>query len=256
MTMTTNKVDSTVIVWHADATASTTVESMIETLAGVCDGANSLDNQGFSGMDTHIGHSLANRTKGGGQLSEKQASLALKYVSKYQRQLGGREFIQEFLKAPVFRQLPRGYVSPNAPVVEEKKPVVRTITSNDKTAIIKFDYNAEIVAAIKTIRGEHRGKKFWAAWDAANKSWTLPVNETSIVLLMEMANKFKFTVEERFTNYLARIEEKTQESRVMLFMNDNQHITVDDDSITIAVEDVAILEEFERELFGVVKAAA
>lgn len=55
----------------------------MKLLAGVCDGANSMDDNGFSKVDTEFGHSLANR----GFLSQKQAVWAIKFARKYKRQL-------------------------------------------------------------------------------------------------------------------------------------------------------------------------
>lgn len=53
-------------------------------LAGLCDGAQTLDGMGFSGCDVSIGHSFAAQ----GSLTARQAVLAIKLVRKYRRQLG------------------------------------------------------------------------------------------------------------------------------------------------------------------------
>jgi SNF2 family DNA or RNA helicase len=59
------------------------VHAALRALAGICDGAASLDDMGFNRMDTRIGKSLAMQD----QLSRKQAVLGRKIVSKYHRQL-------------------------------------------------------------------------------------------------------------------------------------------------------------------------
>lgn len=56
----------------------------MKALAGVCDGAASIDDMGFSGCDVRIGHSLAAQ----GSLSPRQTVLAAKLCRKYRRQLG------------------------------------------------------------------------------------------------------------------------------------------------------------------------
>jgi SWI/SNF-related matrix-associated actin-dependent regulator 1 of chromatin subfamily A len=53
-------------------------------LAGMCDGAQTLDGMGFSGCDVRIGHSFAGQDR----LTPRQAVLAIKLVRKYRRQLG------------------------------------------------------------------------------------------------------------------------------------------------------------------------
>lgn len=61
----------------------------LQTLAGVCDFASSLDNKGFNGADADFGHSLANRSLGTGVLTEKQQAFAVKMIQKYRNQLRG-----------------------------------------------------------------------------------------------------------------------------------------------------------------------
>lgn len=60
------------------------IHSALRELAGVCDGARTLDGAGFSKIDVQIGISLASAPR----LSARQAALGLKLVRKYRRQLG------------------------------------------------------------------------------------------------------------------------------------------------------------------------
>lgn len=59
------------------------VHGALKALAGICDGAASLDSMGFNRMDTRIGKSLAMQDR----LTPKQAVLGRKIVLKYHRQL-------------------------------------------------------------------------------------------------------------------------------------------------------------------------
>lgn len=236
--------------WIVDSASTNTAEDFIMSLAGVCDGANQHDNAGFSGADVEFGHSLAARATQGRAFTVKQAHAVLKMVAKYRRQLGGKDYINDWMKQPVFKRQP---IDPNDPIVVPtfSKPAVianRHLTSSGTSAVFSFGYDTALIAAIKAIRGEHRGRKFWAAWDGNNKKWTVPVNETSITLIMQVAEKFKFDIEQRFTDYLTQVIEKTEESRMMLTLNDGQNIIVAEDSILISVDDSAILKEFEDAL--------
>jgi SWI/SNF-related matrix-associated actin-dependent regulator 1 of chromatin subfamily A len=55
----------------------------MKILAGMCDGARSLDDHGFNKLDTHLGKSLALAP----YLSQKQAAIAVRFATKYRRQL-------------------------------------------------------------------------------------------------------------------------------------------------------------------------
>lgn len=55
----------------------------LQILAGMCDGAQQLDDRGFSKIDVAIGHSLAAAPR----LTPKQAALGKRLVNKYRRQL-------------------------------------------------------------------------------------------------------------------------------------------------------------------------
>ena len=57
----------------------------LQMLAGVCDGAARLDQQGFSRMDTEFGHNLAAIER----LTDRQAEAGFRLVRKYRRQLPG-----------------------------------------------------------------------------------------------------------------------------------------------------------------------
>jgi hypothetical protein len=234
--------------WIVDAGSPNTAEGMICTLAGMCNHASTWDGAGFSKMDSSFGHSLAQQASQGRAWSTKQAAAALKMLRRYQRQLGGKDFMDRWLEKPTFRQLPwdQDKRSEQASVVAD-----RTLTSRDSIAVFSFRYDPDVVQAIKTdLKGEHRGQKFWPVWDPSAKCWTVPVNETSIWSIMDIAERFRFKVEQRFTDYLERVREKTAESRTMLALNDGRNIVVTEDSIMISIADASILEEFERELIG------
>lgn len=234
--------------WKVDPAAAHTVEGMICSLAGVCDGAQQHDQQGFSGADTAFGHSLAQRAQQGRAFTVKQAQAAIKMVNKYRRQLGGPAAVAAFLTQPVFRNLPVDPQAQRVDVPPAEAQNDRVLSSRDKTAVFKFRYDAELVAAVKAIRGQHRDQKFYASWDPAARVWTVPVNESSISLILAVAERWCFAVEERFLEYQRKVEAKMGPSRMMLAMNGGQNIVVDDGMIQIAISDPAILKEFEHVL--------
>lgn len=229
-----------------------TAESMICQLAGVCNGASTWDGAGFSKMDTNFGHSLAQRAQQGRAWTEKQAAATLKLINKYRKQLGGDAVIQEWLRAPVFAQQPLG--TP-APLEGKAARADRKITSKDTDAIFTFSFNRELVDAIKSIRGEHKGKKFWASWNAAAKNWSVPVNETSIVLIMNVALAWEFEIEERFTIFHKKVLDKlmgvmpaAESSKVAEIMGQAPGVDVQAGKLVIAHADPQVLAQFEAAL--------
>lgn len=66
------------------------LHSAMKFLAGHCDGASTLDHQGFSKCDTDFGHALAEAPR----LSQKQAAWAATFVIKYQRQIEDESLIE------------------------------------------------------------------------------------------------------------------------------------------------------------------
>ena len=233
--------------WVVNPNSTYTTEGLICSLAGMCDGAFSVDGMGFNKMDTPFGHSLANKANQGSPWTLKQAESALKLIRKYQRQLGGKDFVDDWIKNPVFKQEP---LDPNSCKDDTNPTLDRKLISRDTTAVFQFNYNTDIVADIKTIRGVHKEKKFWAAWDSTARVWTIPVNSSSIKLIMKVAEKHNFDIEQRFKEYLEKIREKTEESHIMLELNGGRHITIAGDCIMISVDDAVILAEFENELLG------
>lgn len=223
-----------------------TAEEMICSLAGMCNRASTTDGAGFSKMDADFGHSLAQWANQGRTWTNKQACAALKMLRKYQRQLGGKEFMDGWLKNPIFRCQP---INTDVPSNNETMSHPdRVLSSNGSNAVFSFRYDAALVSDIKNIRGMHRDRKFWANWEPVSKTWLVPVNETSIWSIMDVAEKHGFTIEERFLSYLDQVREKTEESRTMLALNDGRNVVMVGNTIVISIADAAILEEFEREL--------
>lgn len=229
-----------------------TAERMIQSLAGMCNGASTWDGAGFSKMDTNFGHSLAMRAKGDRAWTEKQAQAALKLINKYRRQIGGDAFIKEWLRQPTFAQQPLG--TP-APLAGKAAHADRKLVSEDQVAVFTFSFDRELVNAIKGIRGEHKGNKFWASWDADRKCWTVPVNESSIVLIMNVALAWEFDIEERFVvfhgrvlNKLAGVSEAAESSKVAEVLGQPMGVDIQAGKLVIAHADPQVLAQFDAAL--------
>jgi hypothetical protein len=223
-----------------------TAERMIQQLAGVCNGASTWDGAGFSKMDVSFGHSLAQRAAQGRAWSQKQAQAALKLITKYSRQLGGKDHVSAWMQAPNFAMLPQ-----EAAV----KATDRKLISQDQLAVFRFSYDAQLLAVIKQIRGEHKGKYFGARWEPTHKVWQVPVNETSIQQIMQVARDWGFDIEERFESFYSKVisklegvREAAEESRVITTLGYSEGVHVQDGEISITHADVNVLAEFQAAL--------
>lgn len=219
-----------------------TAEHMIQQLAGMCNGAATWDSAGFSKTDVQFGHSLAQQAAQGRAWSMKQASAALKMITKYSRQLGGKEAVRDWMQAPNFAIMPR------APGGARDH---RMLKSDLQQAVFEFKFQAELVAQIKQIRGNHKGEKYWASWHADTRTWRVPVNAHSIMQIMQVARDWEFEIEERFEIYyskvmerLSEVKEAAEESRVAHALGMTQEVSVSDHHVQIVHADPHVLEQF------------
>ena len=221
-----------------------TAEHMILSLAGMCNGAATWDGTGFNKIDTQFGHSLAQWAQQGRAWSVKQALLALKLITKYSRQLGGKEFVREWMQNPNFAHMPQDPENLSTPN--------RKLTSQDRMAVFQFNYDPKLIAEIKQIRGEHKGRKYYPQWDSAAKVWRVEVNETSITSIMNMAREWGFEIEERFEVYYSRVVEKQQhmsglaeESRVLKSLGSEPGVHVVAGHLQIVHDDPRVLSHIQ-----------
>jgi len=90
----------------------------IKYLAARCDGANSLDGQGYNGVDADFGHDLAQKDR----LTYRQQKAGLKMLKKYKKQLEAG-----------------GCILPEKMWEEEEKPSKQLIVGEERITIV-FGY--------------------------------------------------------------------------------------------------------------------
>jgi len=233
-----------------DPQATNSAERMIQSLAGVCDGAATLDGQGFSGFDAQFGHSLAHQSLSGRAWTVKQAAAAVKMIRKYQRQLGGKAVIDAWMQKPIFNV---ELYDPSAPKIEvEGKAVVndrKVVLNSDNQAVFSFKYNADVIAAIKNLKGMYNGRKYWAAWNG--KNWSIPLNQDSVSKIQKVIDDHKFEADTAFTNYVEQSQAAAQEDRFMLTMNDGLNIKVVNDEVEVAFPDMDVIDQYAK-MYGIV----
>lgn len=135
------------------------VKAAIIYLDGHCDGAEKQDTVGFNGTDTTFGKSLARQIRDGKNLSPKQIEIAYKMLRKYsktQLKAGGLTLPNDMdLRAEL-----------GGVIAATEKAVVKTVDIVSNQVEVRFDYNATILQAIKSItpKGRYQDNqkgKYW-----------------------------------------------------------------------------------------------
>ncbi len=146
-----------------------TIQQAIRFLAGVCDGAATVDGHGFNRNDTEFGHSLAQQER----WTEKQTIAAQKLANRYKRQLSKAGFDLAEIEGEV------------APVKTQSTPTVTRTTAKpgkkatvlDNRIKIEFPFNPETLDIVKSIPG----RRFNG--DAYPKHWTAPISIDAVKIL-------------------------------------------------------------------------
>lgn len=134
-----------------------TLENAIRALASVCDGAEEQDGRGFNKPDARWGALMALDSEADWHPSHRW--LAWEMLAKYRRQLISSFGID-------YDQIPQPERCDEfAPLPEMPKPRP-VITATGQAFIVKFDYSADLVAAVKRLPG--------ARFSPVDKSWSVP----------------------------------------------------------------------------------
>lgn len=212
-----------------------TAESMMRQLAQNCDRASSCDGMGFSKHDTNLGHSLVSRVNDGHAWSQKQAKVVLSLITKYSKQLGGPEFIRSWMQNPTFAKMP-------CALKPEKKA---RVYAEGRMAVFSFPYSQEMINKIKS-RFAHPGPR--AQYDPVSREWKVAMTSQTIAGIVDLARETNMEIDSALFDQLGAIQDQLAESHTMLVLNDGQHVMVDIDTITVAIDDATILAKLKQEL--------
>lgn len=154
----------------------------LQYLSRVCDGALSLDGEGFSGADSVFGKSLADQTLTG-SLSEKQALWGCKMIQKYRKQCA-----KVGIDVPTYQEIK---IEVNTDVNAEIKVIGRIElieAYGEQKIAVSFRFDAKLVTQIKACGPRERiNGYFIPSWDKQNKRWLFPFQH---VYLDELIEKF------------------------------------------------------------------
>lgn len=151
----------------------------------------------FNRFDKNIVQSFTEQLLQGRGFTEKQATLAIKIISRYQQkiEIALQKNISTFLQNPHFKLGKRT-------VNNEKKIFIIKNEENQKLIAVTFPYNEEIVKKFR----ESRDSLHLVHWDPEKKAWTLSLDERSLSFLFNLTLNSVWDVDEEISNYFLQIE--------------------------------------------------
>lgn len=153
--------------------------------------------------DRQMLSSFASQLTQGLALTEKQATVSLKIISKYKEEVTNKFQIdiEYFLQTPIYKMKFRSAIS-------GRKIKLIDDPVRGKLLKVEFPYNEELIAKLrtsaKTSASAYSKNLFW---DQETKSWMLKLNEYSIKLLMGFVESYKFEVDDTFARYAEQIRD-------------------------------------------------
>lgn len=158
------------------------------------------------GWEYNFATSVANQISNGSSLTEKQATMAVRILKKYKKELEAYFGKSIDLDNPVYR-------NPFRSLIEEKTIKIETHNGVKKIAV-RFPYNAELIKNLqeyvsnadwKSIRWNTTLKQYVAGWDHEVRAWLFTLKEENIIWVSNNLLSKGFTADEEFNEYLANI---------------------------------------------------
>lgn len=169
------------------------IRQAIVFLANRCDGAVTNDGVGYCGTDTNYGKSLARQILNDVKLSPKQLETALKMLRKYEK----NQLNPAGLSLPPLRQL---MTDLGISISLAAKTDIRTVELFDDRIEVRFDYNANIIQAVKTVQPKGRYND-----NSRGKYWTFGLD--SLVPLIEKLLPLGFQMSQDVLDYIETLRE-------------------------------------------------
>jgi hypothetical protein len=171
-----------------------TVEDYLEVIAGKRDIAQgNVKSPGWLGYDfapivnlarydTEFLNSVTDHTLGAGALTDRQADLAVKLISKYQRQLASKGIDTEPMAAPQYRKPLR--------MIDRSR---RCWVDGDHM-VLKFPYETKMIQQLREMLQQRQG---FAHFVKEEKMWHIALSEFNVnfVVAWAVANQFEISQE-------------------------------------------------------------
>lgn len=150
--------------------------------------------------DNTIIHSIGMQLDTGVALTAKQATLAMRMLTKYKTQLTVHlgVNVQPYLDEPKYRLGVRQ--------LNDHK----YISLQDNTIQVGFSYNPQLIEVIRTYKANVHKRCGDIIWQAETKTWNFPLREDNIAFIMRELLPYEFDVDETLMQYMHDMNAITQ----------------------------------------------
>lgn len=135
---------------------------------------------------------VTDQTMNGGALTDRQAELAVKLITKYRRQLNSHNIEVPDMTVPKFRRALR--------IVDRSK----TAGIQDHKIYLKFPYDAKTIDVIRAMSKQSQG---FMLFDRDAKIWNLALTEFNVNWVYEYAKQNDFVIDQNLNDCMQRILE-------------------------------------------------
>jgi len=161
--------------------------------------------------DVSVLASMSSATQSGRALTDRQAELAVKIISKYRKQLEKLDIDVGPIESPKYRLGIRD--------IDRR----RLLYLDDGYAILKFPYETKLIDCIRDLsKLSHGSWKF----DASNKAWKIALTETSVIAAHGFAKNNDFEIDEKFDFYVQKVLECESVPHEIKLVRTNQAYTI------------------------------
>ena len=212
------------------------VEEYIEIIAGIRDPITNKTNVSFLSVsplslaryDVNVIASLGEQVSIGGALTDRQAELCVKIVSKYEKQLAKLGVDVTPIQNPVYR------------VPLRQMDRTKTLTIEDNFIYLKFPYIESLVQSVKTFAKESQGR---CHFEREQKRWKLGLTEYNINWAVNFAKTNEFEIGSDAEYWMTQILECEKNPYEI-------KLTVDDERLIITNAAAELIEYIEQHLGG------
>lgn len=164
-----------------------TIEDILIRLSMYSNGASSW-NVNLYVKDSNIIYGLGWQVLTGVALTEKQAALSLKLLSKYSLQIKEKYHvdISELLKTPKYKYKLR------------KVDIQKKIYISTDKIIVSFNYDERLISEIRKYKNIHAEFAEHIIWNSSEKCWEFPLIEKNVLFIGNIFLKEKFTADDLF----------------------------------------------------------
>lgn len=155
--------------------------------------------------DTNFLDNVTDATINGSALTDRQAELAVKLISKYHRQLAAHQIDIGDMTMPRYRKPLR--------IIDRNK----SASVQDDAIALKFPYQAGMIETIRDAAKHSQGK---IRFDREAKYWKIALTEYNVNWVCAFARANEFEIDDRLTDFMKRIIESEAAGYSITLMQD------------------------------------